>query len=195
MGHSQADKAASRARILAAAAAQIREGGLDSVSVGSVMKSADLTHGGFYNHFGSRADLLAAALTYALDHSLALRPKPAEDGSDPEGFRRLVRGYLSRTHRDNLQSGCAIAALAADVGRADENYQAVMNDYVEQFIGLVDTALGEGREDDAMLAVSAMVGALQLSRVLTDPKRSDLLLKSVRDALGALTEPRAVRLG
>ena len=39
-----------------------------------------------------------------------------------------------------------------------------------------------------MLAVSAMVGAVVLARVQTDPKQSDLLLKSVRDRLLALNK-------
>ena len=66
MGHSRADKAESRERILAIAARQIREGGLDSVSIGEVMKAANLTHGGFYGHFPSRTALIAAALERAL---------------------------------------------------------------------------------------------------------------------------------
>ncbi len=43
-----------------------------------------------------------------------------------------------------------------------------------------------------MLAVSAMIGALLLSRVQVDPKRSDTLLRSVRERLLALNraEPR-----
>ncbi len=190
MGHSQADKAASRVRILAAATAQMRAGGLDSVSVGNVMRSADMTHGGFYNHFGSRAELLTEALACALDQSETLRPGIEETRADPEALRRFVRAYLSRAHRDNRDSGCAIAGLAAEVGRAEPEFHEVMNDHIEQFIALVANALGEGREEAAMLAVSAMVGALQLSRVLTDTKRSDFLLKAVRDALGILVDIR-----
>jgi TetR/AcrR family transcriptional repressor of nem operon len=43
-----------------------------------------------------------------------------------------------------------------------------------------------------MLAVSAMVGAVLLSRVQTDPKKSDALLKSVRDRLLALNQANPV---
>ena len=43
MGHSQADKAASRARSLAAAAAQVRDPGFDPVSVGGLMSSVSTT--------------------------------------------------------------------------------------------------------------------------------------------------------
>ena len=51
MGHSQASKAGSRERILQQAAQQIRAEGLESLSVNKLMRSVDLTHGGFYGHF------------------------------------------------------------------------------------------------------------------------------------------------
>ncbi|WGR91056.1 TetR/AcrR family transcriptional regulator [Bradyrhizobium sp. ISRA435] len=51
MGHSQADKARSRERILNEAATQIRDKGLDAISIGSLMQKVNLTHGGFYGHF------------------------------------------------------------------------------------------------------------------------------------------------
>ncbi|MBN8495033.1 MAG: TetR family transcriptional regulator, partial [Burkholderiales bacterium] len=66
MGHSQADKARNRERILAQAAEQVRDAGLESVGVGPLMRSVGLTHGGFYGHFESRSELLAQALARAL---------------------------------------------------------------------------------------------------------------------------------
>ncbi len=67
MGHSQAEKAKNRERILAEAAEQIRETGLEALSVGKLMQKVNLTHGGFYGHFPSRSDLIAQALKRALD--------------------------------------------------------------------------------------------------------------------------------
>lgn len=187
MGHSQADKAKSRERILNEAAAQIRDGGLESVSVGRLMRSVDLTHGGFYGHFASRSDLLAQALERALaDGEAASR---AANDPSKRSFASYVRGYLSRAHRDSRKTGCAIAALASDVARADEDSRAVMAAHVEEFIARVARAMGEQDEDgDATLAVSAMVGALLLSRVITDPKRSDAMLRSVRERVIALAD-------
>ena len=57
MGHSQAEKAENRERILAEASRQVRRDGLESVGVGTLMKSVGLTHGGFYGHFESRSAL------------------------------------------------------------------------------------------------------------------------------------------
>jgi TetR/AcrR family transcriptional regulator, transcriptional repressor for nem operon len=183
MGHSQAEKAENRERIIAEASRQVRRDGLESVSVGTLMNSVGLTHGGFYGHFESRSALLAEALERALLEGEANAKAPASDR--PQSFSNIVRGYLSRTHRDARDSGCAIAALVSDVARAGASSREVMTDHIEGFIAAVSEALG-GDEERAIVAVSAMVGALALSRVVTEPARSDAFLKSVRDHLRML---------
>src|ERR1700688_469656 len=66
MGHSQGEKGRNRERILDEAARQIRDTGLDALSVVKLMQKVDLTHGGFYGHFASRSELIAQALRRAL---------------------------------------------------------------------------------------------------------------------------------
>src|SRR5258708_16589636 len=58
--------AASRERILDAAARRFRERGLDGIGVADLMKDAAFTHGGFYAHFDSEEDLIAHACPLAL---------------------------------------------------------------------------------------------------------------------------------
>lgn len=212
MGHSQAEKAHNRERILKKAAEQIRDTGLESVSVGPLMRSVDLTHGGFYGHFASRSELLAHALERALREGEAASKaarnaaaaKAAKSGTEaktaggeavakaggdsarPAGYATLLRSYLSRAHRDSRKSGCAIAALASDVARADDASREVMEAHVERFIENVAQAMGTDDEERALLAASAMVGGLLLSRIVTDPKRSDQMLRAVRDGLARL---------
>jgi TetR/AcrR family transcriptional repressor of nem operon len=188
MGHSQADKAQSRERILRKAADAVRDTGLESVSVGKLMRSVDLTHGGFYNHFTSRSDLLAQALERALVEGGKLATASIKPGEGPRSYETRVKGYLSRAHRDARTEGCAIAALASDVARADDASRAVMTAHIDALIEELSQTLNSHDEGDAMLAVSAMVGAVVLARVQTDPKQSDLLLKLVRDRLLALNK-------
>jgi TetR/AcrR family transcriptional repressor of nem operon len=78
-----------------------------------------------------------------------------------------------------------MAALVSDVARADTPSRQVMSDHIETFIASVSEAVG-GDRDGAIVAVSAMIGALALSRVVVDPVRSDALLKTVRDHVRAL---------
>ncbi|WPG41551.1 TetR/AcrR family transcriptional regulator [Variovorax sp. EBFNA2] len=188
MGHSQAEKAQSRERILKEAADQIRDGGLESVSVGKLMKSVNLTHGGFYGHFASRADLLAQALRQALSDGVR-RSAAREKSARSRGLAGFVNDYLSSSHRDSRSTGCAVSALVSDVGRADAQSRAVMSGSIEDYIAAARRHLGDNDDARAMLAVSAMVGALALSRVIIDPARSDDLLSSVREQLVALKGP------
>ncbi|MGF6312170.1 TetR/AcrR family transcriptional repressor of nem operon [Bradyrhizobium sp. i1.8.4] len=182
MGHSQADKARSRERILNEAATQIRDRGLDALSIGGLMQQVKLTHGGFYGHFASRSDLIAAALEQALTLGEA-SARASRDPDKPVSVNSLVRSYLSRSHRDSPKAGCAIGALISDVARADEQCRAVMEPHIESFIAKVAETFGDDDDSSAIVAVSAMVGALAISRVLTDPRRSDAILRTVRDSI------------
>jgi TetR/AcrR family transcriptional regulator, transcriptional repressor for nem operon len=185
MGHSQAEKAQNRERILAEAARQVRRDGLEAVSVGALMKSVGLTHGGFYGHFESRSALLAEALERALAEGQAKT-------SGGHGFEAIVRSYLSRAHRDGPESGCAMAALVSDVARADAPSREVMSGHIDAFVAAVAETL-DGDEERATVAVSAMIGALTLSRVAIDPARSDAFLKVVRDHLSAVANEAGSR--
>jgi TetR/AcrR family transcriptional repressor of nem operon len=83
------------------------------------------------------------------------------------------------------EKGCAIGALVSDVGRADDACRGAMSERIEGYIASMSASLG-GDEAKAMTAVSAMVGALALSRVMTDPKRSDAILRAAREAVLAM---------
>ncbi|MET8517574.1 TetR family transcriptional regulator, partial [Streptomyces sp. NPDC005077] len=65
MGHSQAEKAATRARVLRLASRKVRTEGVTRPGVADLMNEAGLTHGGFYKHFASRDDLIAQASAVA----------------------------------------------------------------------------------------------------------------------------------
>ena len=67
---SKEQMAENRERILNAAAQLFREKGFDGIGVADLMKSAGLTHGGFYGHFASKDELMAQASARALHLSL-----------------------------------------------------------------------------------------------------------------------------
>jgi TetR/AcrR family transcriptional repressor of nem operon len=185
LGHSRAEKADSRERILDAAARQIRRDGLESVSIAELMKAANLTHGGFYGHFRSRAALIAAALERALE-----RGEAAFVASQPvkaiATVKSIVNRYLSPAHRDNTGEGCAIAALAGDIGRAEDlDVRAPMVQRLERNFEDMAKAMGGGPEAEqaAVAAWCGMVGAIALSRVFRGTDRSDQILRLARQSI------------
>jgi TetR/AcrR family transcriptional regulator, transcriptional repressor for nem operon len=179
MGNSQANKAANRERILGEAAEQIREGGLESLSVNKLMQSVNLTHGGFYGHFSSRSELVAQALERALSEG---EDRVVGDGRSPS-FASIIRSYLSRRHRDGRKTGCAISALVSDVGRSDDEVREVMSTYIERYIEELERSLDDEGDSRAIVALSAMIGAVTISRVMTDAKRADAIASAVREHL------------
>lgn len=186
MGHSKADKALSRKRILSAAATRIREDGLDGISVGELMKSVNLTHGGFYGHFESRDALIAAALELALAES----EQTSEDragGPDNLTVKSFVNNYLSPAHRDRPGSGCAIPALAGEVGRADPEVRTIMTQALKRSFDRMAAALGgdggDGADQFAVSAWSMMVGAVMLSRVMAGDPYADKVLALARKSV------------
>ena len=60
---------ANRAHIVETASMLFREKGYDGVGVADLMSAAGFTHGGFYKHFDSKADLMAEAAACGFSQS------------------------------------------------------------------------------------------------------------------------------
>jgi TetR/AcrR family transcriptional repressor of nem operon len=184
----KADRAANHDRIVRVAARLFREKGVDGVGLDEIMAEAGLTHGAFYGHFPSKTALVAEASTHALDHSGV---KQLEDDLRPgtrRSFAELVRRYLSVAHRDDRGGGCAIAALATDMGRQDDPVQKLfakhldvtLDEFAERLPGERETA-----RRDAINKLAMMVGALVMARSVGKGALSEELLDTVRERLVA----------
>lgn len=187
MGHSQAEKAHSRQRILTAASKQIREEGLQSLSIAKLMKAANLTHGGFYGHFATREELLAEALKEALrDGAKTGHAAVGEDRS----LRTKTRSYLSRAHRDAPERGCAIASLSGETAREDLPARSAMSLHLRRQFQGIENSLADHphARERAVAIVAMMIGAVTLSRVADDPGLSDEILRAARQAALVLGE-------
>jgi TetR/AcrR family transcriptional repressor of nem operon len=190
MGHSQADKREGHDRIVRIAARRFREGGLDRLSIADLMNEAGLTHGGFYKHFASRGDLVLEALRVALGESST---PDAENFRKVKGarptFRSVVKGYLSKSHRDSPGAGCAVGALISDVGRAGSDAKDLYTDRVQRNLDSITALIGDSRNSadraKAIVVLSAMAGAIGLARAVSDDRLSNDILKTVRDFLTA----------
>jgi TetR/AcrR family transcriptional repressor of nem operon len=184
MGYSQEHKARSKARIVEMASERFREEGL-SLSIAELMQAAGLTHGGFYNHFASRDELVAEAVGQAI---LAGQARYPASGERERTLGAFLKSYISRAHRDMAGAGCAMAALAGEVARADETTRDVFTRGFKSMLGGVRALLSRRNdaETQAMLVVSAAVGAVMLSRAVSDPATSDAILAQTRKALMAL---------
>jgi TetR/AcrR family transcriptional regulator, transcriptional repressor for nem operon len=186
VGTSQAAKAASHDRILDIAAARIRRDGIDGLAVAELMKEAGLTHGGFYRHFDSREHLVAEAAQRALTQGSAWTIAAARLGGQ-RGYTALVDGYLSTRHRDHPEAGCGVAGVAADAARAGGPAQASYTRQVKECLAVIADLTGNpdrpAGEREAVLTLSALVGAISIARAVDDPDLSEQIMTQAAAAL------------
>src|SRR5260221_8275426 len=104
--------AASRERILDAAARRFRERGLDGIGVADLMKDAGFTHGGFYAHFDSKEDLMAQACARALHGSLE-RWRPLSGVAPDKALHAIAQHYLFQRHPPNPRARCTPPAFGS----------------------------------------------------------------------------------
>jgi TetR/AcrR family transcriptional repressor of nem operon len=156
-----------RARIVETASTLFRERGYDGVSVADLMAAAGFTHGGFYKHFGSKADLMAEAAASGFSQSVANIA-----GVDAAAF---IKEYVSRQHRDALGNGCTLAALSGDAARQPESIRKTFATGIESQLASLereDGGLSKSAKREARAkridTLAHVVGAIMLSRACPD---------------------------
>lgn len=156
-----------RAHIVETAAVLFRERGYDGVGVADLMAAAGFTHGGFYKHFRSKADLMAEAATCGFSSSAS-----NSAGADVVGF---VKEYVSRKHRDAPGHGCTLAALCGDAARQPESVKKAFAEGIESqlaALALEDGHLNKAAKREARArridTLAHVIGAIVLSRSCPD---------------------------
>jgi len=180
--------AANRERIIDAAGALFRAKGFDGIGVADIMKAADLTHGGFYGHFGSKDELIAEASRRALARAATNWARVVADAPD-KPYAALLDHYLSQSHRDDPGKGCAFAALSADAARGGPGVRKAFAEGLQPLLEIITNALPGfskvARRRKAVAGMAALVGALTLARAVEDESLSNEILEAVRQELRA----------
>jgi TetR/AcrR family transcriptional repressor of nem operon len=204
LGVSREKAAENRRAIIAAATQLFRERGVEAVGLNELMKQAGFTQGGFYNHFESKADLVAEVLASAMVDGAAELARNARAPIDESttALRRYISWYLSQAHRDNIDHGCPVAGFAGDAPRlgagAQSHFAGGLDDQITILAGLIAESgsfatSGERRtlRERAISLHCEMVGALVLSRSVAQaaPALSNEIVENVqRDVLASLND-------
>ena len=186
---SKAQAQENRAHIVETASTLFRERGYDGVGVADLMAAAGFTHGGFYKHFGSKADLMAEAAAVGLQQTAS-----KTEGVGPADY---VRQYLSREHRDSPGDGCTMAALSGDAARQPAAIKATFAEGIEDLLatlahndGSLDEAAQRMARERRIAVIANLVGALVLSRACPDDSAlADEILEVCRTAILARMAP------
>ena len=200
---SREQAAENRRAIVAAATRLFRERGVEAVGLNELMKHAGFTQGGFYNHFESKADLVAEVLASAIAEGNAEFAKMARAPVDESStaLRRYINWYLSQAHRDDIDHGCPVTGFAGDAPRlgagAQSHFASGLDDQITILAGLIaESGLAASAErrtlrERAINLHCEMLGALVLSRSVAQAApafSNEILVNARRHVLASLDE-------
>lgn len=189
MRYSETHKQDTHRKLVQIGARMLRAKGPDGFAVAELMQEAGLTHGGFYAHFESKEACVAEALREIFTQ-IAQRTDRAIEGLPPRhALATVIDMYVSKYHRDNADDGCPITSLNSDMPRQPEAIRDAFDTGVKGMVARMTKRLSAAHIGNAgslaPAVLSAMVGAVSLSRAVNDKTLSDELLLAARSGIKA----------
>jgi len=192
MPYSKDHKQKTRARIVEVARVLFNRHGFQDVTINMIMSEANLTRGGFYNHFESKEALYRAAVSsFLMGRGAQWRAEAGVDADKPgpNMARQMIEGYLSSEHLGDLDGQCPMIALPSDVARANPQVQGAYQELLTAMVSLFEGSVLDDTEQSRQRALSLAalcVGGMILARTLP----SSELANEVREA--ALSQALAI---
>ena len=94
--------------------------------------------------------------------------------------------YLSKAHRDDLASGCAMTTLSPEVVRSDKKVHAVYEARMVKITGLIAKGLAGGTPAQlsarAWVMLSTLIGGLTTARAVASDTLADEIAAAVKEA-------------
>lgn len=180
MRYSQDHKAQTHQRIIQEASARFRRDGIGPTGLQPLMKALGLTHGGFYSHFKSKDELVEKALQAAGEQCDVTCAQLFAQEHPLEAF---IDTYLSEWHQTSPDEGCPLPTMSSELGlrgQPSPTSDVVLNARLEQIQGTLE---GEDAADQSIFIMSALVGALLLSRSVESPELAQRILDITRTFL------------
>jgi AcrR family transcriptional regulator len=182
-----------RERMVVSAALLIRERGAHATAISDVLEHSGAPRGSAYHYFpGGRTQLLCEAVDYAGEHVAAVITE-AEGGL--ELVDTLVAKYRQQLLDSDYRAGCPVAAVSVEAGFDDRERMAPVTERAaaafDRWTDLIAQRLiSDGIPRDraaelALLATTALEGAILLARVRRDLTPLDVVHRQLRDLLSA----------
>lgn len=189
MRYGDTHKAETHAKLVRLAGRVLREKGPQNLAVAELMQAAGLTHGGFYAHFKSKDALLVEALKSVFEESNQDFQRVSEGGPPRRALARYIDTYVTPAHRDSRSAACPIVALNSDLPRQSKKFRTAFEAGVKLLLRrLAHWIEAAGITEGEALAgsvLSAMAGAVAVSRTVSDKRLSDELLDAARASIKA----------
>jgi AcrR family transcriptional regulator len=178
MRYSANHKLETKEKLLQSSSVSAKKSGFSTVGVDGLMKAIGLSGGAFYSHFSSKDELFACIVERELRQSL----ERLGADQDRDKLERCLKHYLSMSHVDHPETGCALPVLGAEIARSD----VLIRQQAEHWICQLQDNWAQVLESDSLAwaILSQCVGALVVARMLATPELQHRVLKSSCDEIG-----------
>ncbi len=177
MPYSPEHKAETRVRIVASARKLFNRRGFSEVSIDEVMSAAGLTRGGFYNHFATKDELYAEAISRTLQCEKTGPDGKTLDFTMPPAYiaQQIIAVYLSERHFLDIEDSCALVALPSDTARGGAAVKQAYRQVLETMISLFQASQGDHplARRRAVAIATLCVGGMVLARAVDDTRLGD----------------------
>lgn len=179
MRYSANHKMETREKLLTSSAMSAKKSGFSTVGVDGLMKAIGLSGGAFYSHFSSKDELFKAIVQRELSHSL--ERLSGNDVMDSMKLERCLKLYLSMSHVEQPEAGCALPVLGAEIARSDMS----VREAAQAWICRLHESWAQVLESDSLAwaILSQCVGALVVARMLAAPELQQEVLRSSHDEI------------
>jgi TetR/AcrR family transcriptional regulator, transcriptional repressor for nem operon len=180
-------KAEVHKKIVKDASRRVRSEGLTGAAVAAVMRDTGLTHGGFYKHFASKEDLLIESVRESFRDIIDRLVRVAEPSPPGEGWKAIVKAYLSMEFCHDAEHGCPLTAFGPELARVDggmkRQFFGELVNYRDRMIPFMPGRHKQDKERAFFVIFSTMVGAMQIARILPERQVQEKVLASAREFL------------
>jgi AcrR family transcriptional regulator len=179
MRYSANHKMETREKLLTSSAMSAKKSGFSTVGVDGLMKAIGLSGGAFYSHFSSKDELFKAIVERELSQSL--ERLSGNGAMDSMKLERCLKQYLSMSHVEQPEAGCALPVLGAEIARSD----MPVREAAQTWICRLHESWARILESDSLAwaILSQCVGALVVARMLATPELQQEVLKSSHDEI------------
>jgi TetR/AcrR family transcriptional regulator, transcriptional repressor for nem operon len=188
MPYTPQHKERTRLRILESARRVFNKKGFSEATIAQIMESAGLSHGGFYRHFGSKAELYAEAVRRFLCQDA---PEPWQtkhisfSTTCKARARRVLDAYFSLDHFEDRERCCPLIGLPSEASRSNGDVKEAYREVLEKLLSIFEGALnGPEAHERALVLATLCVGGMVLARGVGDtPLADDIRGAAYRQAL------------
>jgi len=178
-------------RILAAASENFRSHGYAGIGVDGIAKTADVTSGAFYSHFGSKQKAFLSAIEAGLNEVID-GVSAFQQNHNEKWVEAFAEYYLGQKHRDDLACGCAMTSLSPEVVRSDSKIKLVYETKMEKIIEIMANGLTgdseEERQNKSWTILGLLIGGLTITRAVDNQNKANAIADSVKAAVISISD-------